>query len=167
MKLRARKASWFVSGLLLVAAASAGRGLVVAQPEGEAPKAAFEAGDATFEALATNKFVNVSSITYASDEGTVFDIYFACSSSRGTDPLRLTDPEDIRLARSYFNDEKRCGRHFVKASRFHIGVRHIAYVETSNDSVTVYFNSRMTDSLIRVTLSGADARGFREKMPRP
>ncbi len=51
MKLRTRKASWFVSGLLLVTVVSAGLELVVAQPKSETSRPAFDTSEATFELL--------------------------------------------------------------------------------------------------------------------
>ena len=80
MKLRPRKASWFVSGLLLLTVVSAGLKFVVAQPNIETSRPAFDTSEATFELLGEHKLVNINNITYTSDEGGVFDIYFACSS---------------------------------------------------------------------------------------
>ena len=102
MKLRTRKASWFVSGLLLLAVVSAGLEVVVAQPESETSRPAFDSSEATFELLGENKVVNINNIAYTSDGDGVFDIYFACSSSRGEDPLRLTDAKDIMHAKIIF-----------------------------------------------------------------
>jgi hypothetical protein len=92
----------------------------------------------------------------------VFDIYFACSSARGEDPLRLTDERDITKAKSYFNDEKRFGKHFVKISKYCINLRNIAYIESNDASVVVNFNARIADAFVRLTLSGADAERFRK-----
>lgn len=161
--LRTRKPSWFVSGLSLVIVASAGLGVVAAQPKGETPRPAFDASGATFEWLGENKFVNINNITYTDDEDGVFDIYFACSSMRGPDPLRLTDPKDIRQAKAYFDDEKRYGRHFLKINKYDINVRNIAYMEFKDNSVIVNFNARWMDSFTHLTLSGADAEDFRKK----
>jgi hypothetical protein len=163
MKLHPRKASWFVSGFLLVTVASAGFALVVAQPENETSKAAFDSIAATFELLGDNKTVNVNNITYSSDEGRVFDIHFACSSTRGSDPLRLTETKDITKAKSYFNDEKRFGKHFLKINKYCINVQNIAYIESSVDSVVVNFNARISDAFVQLTLTGADAESFRKK----
>ena len=154
MKLRPRKASWFVSGLLLVTVVSTGLKLVVAQPKSETKSPAFDTTQATFELLGEHKIVNINNITYASDEGGVFDIYFACSSERGGDPLRLTDTKDIIKAKSYFNDEKRYGKHFVKVNKYFINVRNIAYIESNDDSVVVNFNARISDAFVQLTLIG-------------
>ena len=89
MNLRPRKASWFVSGLLLVTVVSAGWELVVAQPESETRRPAGDTTDATFELLGYHKIVNISNITYTSDEGGVFDIYFACSSDQRRGPFEV------------------------------------------------------------------------------
>jgi hypothetical protein len=164
MKLRTRKASWFVSGLLLFAAVSAGLEVVVAQPKSETPRPAFDTSEATFELLGENKIVNINNIAYTSDDDRVFDIYFSCSSSRGEDPLRLTDTKDITRAKLYFNDEKRYGKHFIKLNKYCISVRNIAYIESKDDSVIVRFNARIVDSFVKVTLFGADAGSFRKKI---
>ncbi len=164
MKLRTRKASWFVSGLLLFAVVSAGLEVVVAQPKSETSRPAFDTSEATFELLGENKVVNIKNIAYTSDGDGVFDIYFACSSTRGEDPLRLTDAKDIMHARSYFNDEKRYVKHFVKLNKYCINVRNIAYIESKDDSVIVRFNARISDSFVKLTLSGADAESFKAKM---
>jgi hypothetical protein len=164
MKLRTRKASWFVSGLLLVTVVSAGLGLVLAQPKSETSRPVLDTSEATFEWLGENKVVNINNIAYTSDEDRVFDIYFACSSSRGEDPLRLTDTRDIIHAKSYFNDEKRYLKHFVKLNKHCISVRSIAYIESNNDSVIVRFNARISDSFVKLTLIGADAESLRKKM---
>jgi hypothetical protein len=163
MKLHPRKASWFVSGLLLVAVASAGLQSLVAQPESEARRPAFDTSEATFELLGAHVLVNINNITYTSDEGRLFDVFFACSSSRGEDPLRLTDAKDIAKAQSYFNDEKRSGKHFVKVNKYSINVRNIAYIESNDDSVVVNFNARIADAFVQLRLSGADAESFRKK----
>ena len=163
MKLRTRKASWFVSGLLLVTVVSAGLELVVAQPKSETSGPAFGTSEAAFELLGEHKFVNINNIAYTSDGDGVFDIYFACSSTRGEDPLRLTDAKDIRQAKSYFNDEKRYGKHFVKINKYCISVRNIAYIESKDDSVVVNFNARIADAFVSLTLFGADAESFRKK----
>jgi hypothetical protein len=164
MNLRTRKASWFVSSLLLVIVVSAGFELVVAQPKSETSRPAFDTSDATFELLGEHKIVNINHIIYTSDEGEMFDIYFACSSTRGEDPLRLTDTKDITKARSYFSDEKRYGKHFLKINKHCINVRNIAYVESTNDSVVVNFNARISDAFVRLTLFGADAESFRRSL---
>jgi len=164
MKLRLRMVSWFVSGLLLVALVSAGLELVVAQTKIETSRPAFDTSEANFELLGEHKLVNINHITYTSDEGGRFDIYFACSSTRGEDPLRLTDARDITKAKSYFNDEKRYGKHFVKINKYCINVRNIAYIEFNDDSVVVKFNARISDAFVRVPLFGADAEIFRKKM---
>lgn len=164
MKLRTRKASWFVSGLLLVALVSAGLKAVVAQPKNETSRPAFDTSEAAFEWLSENKAININNIAYTSDADGVFDIYFACSSVRGEDPLRLTGTKDIERARSYFNDEKRYVKHFVKLNKNCISVRNIAYIEFKDDSVTVRFNARISDSFVQLTLVGADAESFRKKM---
>ena len=102
MKLRTRKASWFVSGLLLVRRGVGRFGVVVAQPKSETSRPAFDTSEATFELLGENKIVNINNIAYTSDEDRLFDIYFACSSTRGEDPLRLTDAKDITDAKIIF-----------------------------------------------------------------
>ena len=163
MNLRPRKASWFVSGLLLVTVVSAGLELVVAQPKSETSRPAIDTSEATFEVIGEHDVVNINHITYTSDAGGVFDIYFACSSTRGEDPLRLTDAKDIAKAKSYFNDEKRYGKHFVKINNYRINVRNIAYIESNNDSVVVNFNARISDAFVQLTLFGADAESFRKK----
>jgi hypothetical protein len=164
MKLQTRKASWFVSGLLLFAVVSAGLGVVVAQPKGETSRPVFDTSEAIFELVGENKVVNINNIAYTSDEGEMFDIYFACSSSRGEDPLRLTDAKDIINVRSYFNDEKRHAKHFVKLNKHCMSVRNIAYIESKDDSVIVNFNARISDSFVKVKLFGADAENFMKKM---
>ena len=164
MKARTRKASWFVSGLLLFAVVSAGLQVVVAQPKSETSRPLFDTNEATFELLGENKFVNITNIAYTSDDGKRFDIYFTCSSSMGEDPLRLIDRKDITYARSYFNDEKRYGKHFIKLNKYCISVRNIAYIESKDNSVLVSFNARISDSFVSVHLFGADAESFRKKM---
>jgi hypothetical protein len=164
MKLRTRKASWVVSGLLLFAVVSAGLEVVVAQPKSETRRRVLDTSEPTFEWLGENKVVNTGNITYTSDGDGVFDIYFACSSSRGEDPLRLTDTKDIMHAKSYFNDEKRFGKHFVKLNKYCIGLRNIAYIESKDDSVIVRFNARISDAFVNLTLTGADAESFRKKL---
>jgi hypothetical protein len=150
--------------LLLTAVASAGLGVVVAQPKSETPRPVFDTSEATFELLGENKIVNINNIAYTSDDDGAFGIYFACSSSRGEDPLRLTDAKDIIKARSYFNDEKRYVKHFVKLNKYCISARNIAYIESKSDSVIVSFNARIADSFVKLTLFGADAESFRKKM---
>ena len=166
MTLRARRTSWFVAGLLLATVLSTGFDVVVARPRNEAPGPALDA-EATFELLGENKFVNIDNIAYACDDGAVFDVYFACSSVRGTDPLRLTDAKDVARAKSYFADEKRYGKHFLKINKYYIRVRNIAYIEFGRGTVVVSFNARVYDSFANLTLSGADAEGFRRKMREP
>ena len=162
MKLRLREASWFGSGLLLVALVSTGLQLVGAQPKTESSRPAFDTSETTFELLGEHKLVNISTITYTSDDGGVFDIHFACSSARGEDPLRFTDTKDITKARSYFNNEKRYGKHFRKIAKHCINVRHLAYIDFNDDSVVLNFNARIADAFVRLTLTGADAEGFRK-----
>jgi hypothetical protein len=164
MKLLTRKASWFVSGLLLFAVVSAGLEVVVAQPKSETSRPLFETSEARFELLGKDKIVNILNIAYTSDGDGAFDIYFACSSARGEDPLRLTDARDITSARSYFNDEKRYVKHFVKLNKYCISLRNIAYIESKDDSVIVRFNARISDAFVTLTLFGADAESFRRKM---
>ena len=77
----------------LVAVVSAGLEVVVAQPKGEPSRPGLDSGQPSFESLGENKLVNINNIAYTSDGDELFDIYFACSSTRGEDPLRLTDPE--------------------------------------------------------------------------
>ena len=163
MNLHTRTASWFVSGLLLATVLSSSFGLVVAQPKSETKKPAFDTSETPFELLGERTLVNINHITYASDQGGLFDIYFACSSARGEDPLRLSDPKDIAKARSYFNEEKRYGKHFVKINRYCINVRNIAYIESNEGSVVLYFNARRSDAFVQLTLSGADAESFSQK----
>jgi hypothetical protein len=164
MKFRPRKASWFVSGLLLVIVMSTGLRIVMAQPKSETKSPAFDTSEATFELLGEHKIVNINNITYTSDEGGVFDIHFACSSARGEDPLRLTETKDITKAKSYFNDEKRFGKHFVKGNKYAINLRNIAYIESNKDSVVVNFNARISDAFVQLTLFGADAESFTKKL---
>ena len=164
MKLRPRTAFWFVSAFLLVTVVSAGFELVVAQPKSETSRPALDKGGAVFELLGESKRVNINNIIYTSDGGRVFDIFFACSSTRGEDPLRLIDANDIAKARSYFNDEKRYGTHFVKLNKHCVNVQHIAYIELNDDLVVVYFNARIADAFVQLALSGADAETFRKKM---
>lgn len=83
MKLHRGKAFWLVSGLLLVIVVSSGLELAVAQPKGETKGPASDAREATFQLLGERTLVNTNHIAYTSDEGPVFDIYFACSSARG------------------------------------------------------------------------------------
>ena len=163
MNLHPRKASWFVSGLLVVTVVSAGLQLVVAQPNNEVSRPAFDTSVATFEILGEHKNVNINNIAYVSDAGGVFDIYFACSSARAEDPLRLTETKDITKARSYFNDEKRFGKRFLKINGYCINMQHIAFIESHGDSVVVNFNARIADAFVQLALSGADARSFRTK----
>jgi hypothetical protein len=163
MKSRLRTASWFVSGLLLITMLSAGFELVVAQPKSEPSRPAFDTSEATFEPLGVNKLVNINTITYTSDQEGVFDIYFACSSERGEDPLRLTDPRDITKAKSYFNDENRYGKHFVKINKHCISMRNIAYIESNANSIVINFNARIAEAFVQLTLSGADADSFRKR----
>ena len=108
---------------------SAGLQLVVAQPKSEASRPAFDTNEATFESVTEHHIVNINKITYANDAGDVFDIHFACSSARGEDPLRLTDPKDITKAKSFFNDEKRFPKHFIKINKYCINVQNIAYID--------------------------------------
>jgi hypothetical protein len=143
--------------------ATAGVGLVVAQSKSETSRSAFDPSEPTFELLGENKLVNINKITYTSDDGALFDIHFACSSSRGEDPLRLTDSKDITKAKSYFNDEKRFGKHFVKINKHCINLRNIAYLLSEDDSVVIYFNARISDAFVQLTLVGADAASFKQK----
>ena len=164
MKLRTRNAAWFVLGLLLFAVVSAGLDVVVAQPKSETGKPAFDASEAAFESIGENKIVNIKNIAYTNDGDGVFDIYFACSSTRGEDPLRLSDPKEIMHVKSYFNDEKRYGTHFVKLDKYCIAVRNIAYIESKDDSVIVRFNARISDAFVKLTLLGADAENLKKKL---
>jgi len=93
-------AFWFVSGLVRFAVVSAGLEVAVAQPKSENSKPVFDTSEATFESLGENIVVNIKTIAYTNDRVGVFDIYFACSSSRGEDPLRLTDTKTIIHAKS-------------------------------------------------------------------
>lgn len=164
MKLRTRKAFWFVLGVLLLAVASAGLDMVMAQPKSETSRPVFDRSEAAFELLVGNKFVNINNIAYTSDDDRFFDVYFACSSTRGEDPLRLFDPKEIINARSYFNDAKRYSKHFLKLSKHCISLRHIAYFESKGDSVILTFNTRIADAFVTLQLFGADAESFRKKM---
>lgn len=164
MALRMRKTSWFLSCLVVVTVISSGLQMVVAQPKNATSKPAFDTSGETFESMGEDKVVNTSNITYTSDDGELFDIYFACSSSRGNDPLRLTDPKDIKTAKAYFNDEKRYGKQFIKINKYCIKVHNIAYIKSNDNSVVVNFNARMSDAFVQLTLSGADAEVFRKKM---
>ena len=164
MKLRTRKTSWFFLGLLLLAVTSAGLEVVVAQPKNETSRPRFDTSEASFVFLGENKNVNINNIAYTNDENGVFDIYFACSSTRGEDPLRLTDTKDIAKAKSYFNDEKRYANHFVKLSKNSISFRNIAYIESKEDSLRVVFNARISDSFVTLTLTGADAESLRKTL---
>lgn len=114
--------------------------------------------------LGKDKFVNINNIAYTSDGDGVFDIFFACSSARGEDALRFRDAKDIINARSYFEDEKRYARHFVKLNKYCISLKNIAYIESKDDSVIVFFNARISDAFVELRLFGADAEGFRKKM---
>ena len=165
MNLRTQKASWFVSGLLLFTLVSAGLQLVMAQPESDTGRPTFDPSEATFELLGEHTSVNINNVAYTSDERGLFDIYFACSSTRGEDPLRLTDTKDITKARSYFNDEKRYGKHFLRINKYRINVRNIAFIESDDDSVVVNFNARIADAFVQLRLSGADAESFRKERP--
>ena len=165
MTFRTRRPSWFVSVLLLVALVLVGKELVVAQPQSGAARPASDASEATFVSLGEHTIVNPNNVAYTSDEGKVFDIYFACSSSRGTDPLRLTREEDKIHARSYFNDENRQGNRFEKYNKYFISTQHIAYVELKDDSVIINFTARISDAFVQLTLFGADAESFRKKRP--
>ena len=155
-------AFWLVSGLLIVTVMAAGRGLAVAQPRSETKRPAIETGEATFELLGEHTFVNINKIAYTSDEEGMFDVFFACSSTRGEDPLRLTDARDITKAQSYFNDEKRYGKRFVKINKHCINMRSIAYIESYDDSIVINFNARIADAFVMLRLSGADAESFRK-----
>ena len=77
--------------------------------------------------------------------------------------MRLTDAKDIAKAKSYFNDEKRYGKHFVKINTHCINVRNIAYIESNDDSVVVNFNARIADAFVQLRLLGRDAASFRNK----
>lgn len=164
MRLRTREASWFVSGLVLVTVVlSAGLGVVVAQPRSETPRAALDTSEATFEVLGEHLLVNTNNVAFTSQEDGFFDIFFSCSSTRGTDPLRLRDAKDISRAKAYFNDEKRHGRHFVKINKYCINVRNIGFIQFRDDVVVINFNARVMDAFLQVALSGADAENFRKK----
>ncbi len=142
---------------------TAGSGLVVAQPRSETARPAGETSEGNFELLGEHIRVNLNNVIFTRDEGGVFDIFFACSSTRGEDPLRLTEATDITKARSYFNDEKRYGKHFLRINRYCIKVRNIAFIESSDDSVILNFNARISDAFVQLKLTGADAEGFRKK----
>ena len=142
---------------------AAGSGLVVAQPKGETSRPAGETSEGNFELLGEHIRVNLNNVIFTRDEGGFFDIFFACSSTRGEDPLRLTDAADITKARSYFNDEKRYGKHFVRINKHCIKVRNIAFIEFNDDSVVVNFNARISDAFVQLKLTGADAESFRKK----
>jgi hypothetical protein len=135
----------------------------MAQPKRETSKPALDTGEATFERLTAHQFVNINNIAYTSDDAEVFDIYFACSAARAPDPLRLTVEKDKFYAKSYFNDEKRFGEHFLKINKYCINVQHIAYIESSEDQVVITFNARIADSFVQVALFGQDAETFRKK----
>lgn len=164
MTFRARKASWFVSGLVLVIVVSAGVKLVLAQPKTETSRPTLGSSEATFEALGEQFVININNVAYTSDGGTVFDIYFACSSARAPDPLRFTDAKDIQNARSYFDDESRYRKHLVKVGQYRISARNIAFIESKGESVVVNFNTRIVDSFVHLNLLGADAETFRKEM---
>lgn len=163
MKLHPPKASWFVSSLLVVILASACLDLVLAQPKNENPIQALETNEATFEFLGEHKLVNIRNIAYTSDHDGVFDIFFACSSARGDDPLRLRDTKDITKARLYFNDQKRSAKHFVRINNYCISLRNVACIESRDDSILVIFNARVADAFVQLSLTGADAENFRQK----
>jgi hypothetical protein len=76
---------------------------------------------------------------------------------------RLRAAKDITKARSYFDDEKRYGKHFVKINKYSINVRNIAYIESNDDYVSIKVNSRIADAFVQLKLSGADAESFRKK----
>jgi hypothetical protein len=162
MKSLPRKASWFLSGLLFLTVVLAGLKLVVAQPKSETSKSPLDSSEATFESLGAGHFVNMNNVTYTTDDGQLFDIHFACSGQRGEDPLRLMNPTDIKNARSYFDDENRYGKHFVKVNKHRINVRNIAYIVSTENSVVLYFNARVSDDFVKLTLVGADADVFRK-----
>lgn len=163
MSVRTRTAFWFVAGLVLVAVASTGLQVVVAQSRSETRATALDTSEATFELLGENLLVNTTMITYTSEEDGWLDIFFACSSTRGTDPLRLKDPNDIARAKSYFSDEKRSGKQFLRFKKYCINVRNIVFIEYKDDEVIVNFNSRIMDAFAQLILSGADAECFRKK----
>jgi hypothetical protein len=79
IKLRTRRASWFLSGLLLFAVVSAGSDVVVAQPKNETSTPMFDMSQATFESLGEDKIVKLNNIAYTSDENGLVNIYFSCS----------------------------------------------------------------------------------------
>lgn len=166
MNFRVRKASWCVSGLLVITVVSASLQLVVAQPKNDVSRPAFDTSRATFEGLGEHKFINVNNIAYTSDAGGLFDIYFACSSARAEDPLRLTDTKDITKARLYFSDEKRYGKHFFKINKYCINVQNIAFIDANKDSIVVSFNARIADAFVQLLLSGADAESFKKIWPK-
>jgi hypothetical protein len=164
MKSRTRKTSWFVAGLFLLALVSAGFELVVAQTKSETSGPPLDTSAATFEMLGENKLINMNNIAYMADEARMFDVFFTCSSVRGTDPLRFMDPKDVSRAKEYFNDDKRYGRQFLKFNKYCISVRNIAYIESKGDSLIIRFNARVMDSFVQLALSGADAESFKKKM---
>ncbi len=165
MKFQTRKASWLALGLLLLALVPAGFEVVVlAQPKPESSRPAVDTGEAVFEMLGQNKAININNVAYTSDEGRLFDVYFACSSARAEDPLRLFDAKDVEHARSYFHDEKRSAKYFLKFNKYCINARHIAYIESKDNSVIIAFNTRIADAFVTLTLTGADAESFKKKM---
>jgi hypothetical protein len=136
----------------------------MAQPKTDTRRPALDASEATFESLGERITININTITYTSDEGEAFDIHFACSSERGEDPLRLAGAKDIAKAKLYFNDEKRYGKRFVRINKYCISLRNIAYIESTNDSVIVNFNARISDAFVQLKLVGADGESFTKKM---
>jgi hypothetical protein len=164
MTWRTRNPSWLVSGLLVVTAVAAGLGVVAAQPERETGRAAFNTHEAAFELLGEHILVNLDNVAYASEEDGLIDVYFASSSRRGPDPLRLRDAGDKKMATSYFNDEKRCGRHFVKINKYRINLRNIAFIELKDNALIVNFSGKIMDSFMQIALSGLDAQNFRKKL---
>lgn len=164
MASRARRASWLLSGLVLVILMLFGLELVVAQPQDGDPGLAYDADGVEFTSLGDRLAVNTDNIAYTSDEGGVFDIYFACSSARGADPLRLSRPDDKEFARACFNGKNQFRYSFKKFGGYCVNMKHVAYVEFVGDSVVLNFSARVMDDFVQLKLSGADADEFKKRM---
>ncbi|WP_422931928.1 hypothetical protein [Singulisphaera sp. PoT] len=160
MTLQLRRASWFVSALVLAALVSASSAWVKAQPQGESSRAPGHSIKTPFVSVGDHFLVNMENVAYVSDGDGKFDIYFACSSQRGGDPLRLTNASEITQAKSSLSDRSGAGAHFERHGNSFINLEQIAYIETKGDSVFIYFNSRISDDFAQLTLSGDDAKAF-------
>ena len=102
MKLRLRKACWFVPGLLLVTMVSASLEFVVAQPKSETSRPAFDTSQATFELLGEHK--NVRNIAYIESNEDSVVVNFNARISDAFVQLTLSgaDAESFRKKRQEF-----------------------------------------------------------------